>query len=40
MFEEVEGGEGPVDDDCEDAGEDEADHEENDATSCWEGDGG
>ena len=40
MFEELEGGEGPVDDDREDADENEADHEEDDATSCREDGGG
>ena len=39
MFEELEGGESPVDDDCEDADEDEADHEEDHGTSCREGGG-
>ena len=38
MFEDLEGGEGPEDDDCEDADEDEAGHAENDATSCREED--
>ena len=38
VFEDLEGGEGPEDDDCEDADEDEAGHAENDATSCREED--